>query len=90
MRAEVGLEYDTNAHRTEIIAGANNPPMVASPLERLVLAGTLSDQVADGQMLTLGATAAGKTTTPRRPPTRTSPLPSRRSPGRKHSGRGRR
>ncbi len=60
LRAEVGLEYDTNAHRTEIVAGANNPPIVASPLERLVLAGTLSDQVADGQMLTLGATAAGK------------------------------
>ena len=60
LRAEVGLEYDSNAHRTEIIAGADNPPIVASPLERLVLAGTLSDQVADGQMLTLGATAAGK------------------------------
>ena len=60
LRAEVGLEYDTNAHRTEIIAGADNPPIVASPLERLVLAGTLSDLVADGQLLTLGATAAGK------------------------------
>lgn len=59
-RAELGLEYDTNAHRTEIIAGADNPPIIASPLERLVLAATLSDQVADGQMLTLGATAAGK------------------------------
>jgi hypothetical protein len=60
LRAEVGLEYDTNAHRTEIVAGANNPPIVASPLERLVLAGTLSDLVADGQLLTLAATAAGK------------------------------
>ncbi len=60
LRAEVGLEYDTNAHRTEMVAGANNPPLVASPLERLVLAGTLSDLVADGQLLTLAATAAGK------------------------------
>jgi hypothetical protein len=60
LRAEVGLEYDTNAHRTEIIAGADNPPIVASPLERLVLAGTLSDLIAEGQLLTLGATAAGK------------------------------
>jgi hypothetical protein len=60
LRAEVGLEYDTNAHRTEIIAGADNPPLVFSPLERLVLAGTLSDVVAEGQVLTLGATAAGK------------------------------
>ena len=60
LRAEVGLEYDTNAHRTEIVAGGDNPPLVASPLERLVLAGTLSDVVADGQLLTLGATVAGK------------------------------
>ncbi len=60
LRTEVGLEYDTNAHRTEMVAGANNPPIVASPLERLVLAGTLSDLIADGQILTLGATAAGK------------------------------
>ena len=60
LRAEVGLEYDTNAHRTEMVAGANNPPIVASPLERLVLAGTLSDLVAEGQLLTLAATAAGK------------------------------
>ena len=60
LRAEVGLEYDTNAHRTEIIAKANNPPLIASPLERLVLAGTLSDLVADGQLVTLAATAAGK------------------------------
>ena len=60
LRAEVGLEYDTNAHHTEIVAGGDNPPLVASPLERLVLAGTLSDVVADGQLLTLGATVAGK------------------------------
>jgi hypothetical protein len=60
LRAEVGLEYDTNAHRTEMVAGANNAPVVASALERLVLAGTLSDLVAEGQLLTLAGTAAGK------------------------------
>jgi hypothetical protein len=60
LRAEAGLEYDTNAHRTELVAGGDNPPLVASLLERLVLAATLSDVVADGQLLTLGATAAGK------------------------------
>jgi hypothetical protein len=60
LRAELGLEYDTNAHRTEIVAGGDNPPVVASALERLVLAGTLSDVVADGQLITVGATAAGK------------------------------
>jgi hypothetical protein len=61
LRAELGFEYDTNAHHTEIVAGAiDNPPIVASPLERFVLAGTLSDVVTDGQTITLGATAAGK------------------------------
>jgi hypothetical protein len=60
LRAELGVEYDTNAHRTEIVAGGDNPPLVASALERLVLAGTLSDIVADGQLITLGATAAAK------------------------------
>ncbi|HXT97059.1 MAG TPA: hypothetical protein VN853_12215 [Polyangia bacterium] len=60
LRAEVGLEYDSNVHRAEIVARGDNPPLVASPLERLVLAATLSDVVADGQLLTLGATAAGK------------------------------
>jgi hypothetical protein len=60
LRAELGLEYDTNAHHTEIVAGGDNPPLVASPLERLVLAGTLSDVVAEGQLVTLGATVAAK------------------------------
>jgi hypothetical protein len=60
LRAELGLEYDTNAHRAELVAYGDNPPLVASPLERVVLAGTLSDAVAEGQLLTLGGTAAGK------------------------------
>src|SRR3954467_1235281 len=60
LRTEVGLEYDTNAHRTEMVAGAKNAPIVGSALERFVLAATLSDLIADGQLLTLAATAAGK------------------------------
>jgi hypothetical protein len=60
LRTEVGLEYDTNAHRTEVVAGAKNAPIVGSALERLVLAATLSDLIADGQLLTLAATAAAK------------------------------
>ncbi len=60
LRAELGVEYDTNAHHTEVVARGDNPPLVASALQRLVLAGTLSDAVADGQLVTLGATAAGK------------------------------
>jgi hypothetical protein len=60
LRAEAGLEYDSNAHRAEIITGAVNPPIVGSPLERLVLAWTLSQLVADGQTVALSATAAAK------------------------------
>ena len=60
LRAELGLEYDTNAHRTEIVAGADNPPIVASTVQRLVVAGTLSDVIADGQAVAMSATAAGK------------------------------
>ncbi len=60
LRAELGVEYDSNAHRTELVAGALNPPVVASAVERLVLGGTLSDAVADGQTVALSATLAGK------------------------------
>ncbi len=60
LRAELGAEYDTNAHRAEEVAGAANPPVIASPLERVVVSGTLSDAVADGQAIALAATVAGK------------------------------
>ncbi len=60
LRAEAGLEYDSNAHRAEIIDGALNPPIVGSLLERAVLSWTLSDVIADGQAVSLAATAAGK------------------------------
>jgi hypothetical protein len=60
LRAEAGLEYDSNAHRAELVSGAVNPPIVGSPVERLVLAGTLSDLIADGQAVALAATLAGK------------------------------
>jgi hypothetical protein len=60
LRAETGFEYDSNAHRTEIVAGALNPPIVASTVERVVLSGALSDRVADGQSVSMGATLAGK------------------------------
>jgi hypothetical protein len=60
LRAELGAEYDTNAHRAEVVAGAVNPPVIASPLERLVVSGALSDVVADGQAIALAATVAGK------------------------------
>ncbi len=60
LRAELGAEYDTNAHRAEMVTGAANAPVVASPVERVVVAGTLSDVVSDGQVIALAATVAGK------------------------------
>ncbi|HXJ22720.1 MAG TPA: hypothetical protein VMT03_21055 [Polyangia bacterium] len=60
LRAEAGLEIDTNAHRTEIIAGVPNPPIVTSSLERFVFTGTLADVVADRQAVIMSATLAGK------------------------------
>jgi hypothetical protein len=60
VRSEAGVEFDSNAHRTEIIAGADNPPVVSSFVERFVLSAGLSDVVADGQAVTMGATFAGK------------------------------
>ena len=61
LRGELGGEYDSNVHRTEIIANtAANPPVVASPLARAALSGHLADVVADRDQLTLSATLAGK------------------------------
>lgn len=60
LRTEAGLEIDSNAHRAENLTGAVNPPLVASALERLVLSWTLSDLIADGQLVALAATAAAK------------------------------
>jgi hypothetical protein len=60
LHAEGGLELDTNAHRTEIIAGLPNPPIVTSTLERFVLTGSLADVVADRQAVSMSATLAGK------------------------------
>jgi hypothetical protein len=60
LHVEGGLEIDTNAHRTEIIAGVPNPPIVVSSVERFVLSGTLADVVADGNAVSMAATFAGK------------------------------
>jgi hypothetical protein len=62
LRAELGPEIDTNAHRTEVIhvPGATNPPLVSSPLARGVLAGSLSDVVGNGHQVSMSATLAAK------------------------------
>ncbi len=60
LRGEAGLEYDSNAHRVELIAGAVNPPIVGSLVQRLVLSSALSDVIAGGQAVSMNATLAGK------------------------------
>jgi hypothetical protein len=62
LRAELGPELDTNAHRTEIVnvPGVVNPPVVSSPLARAVLAGSLSDVVGNGHEVSMSATLAAK------------------------------
>src|SRR5438552_1849001 len=59
LRAELGAEYDTNAHRTELI-NMQGPPIVASPLGRGVLTGTFADVLNARQDIALSATTAGK------------------------------
>ncbi|HVR64666.1 MAG TPA: hypothetical protein VMU50_22355, partial [Polyangia bacterium] len=59
LRAELGAEYDTNAQRTEVV-GSGGPPVVASPLARAVVTAQLSDQIAPGHDIALGAMAGGK------------------------------
>jgi hypothetical protein len=61
MRAELGGEYDDNAHRAEVVQGVENQPaVVGSPLARAAVGGRLSDVIARGQQLALSATLAGK------------------------------
>jgi hypothetical protein len=59
LRAELGTEYDSNAHRVEQIASAGVGP-VGSLLQRLVLSGQFFDQVALRHAVAGSATAAAK------------------------------
>ncbi len=62
VRAELGPEIDSNAHRTEQVKapGVFNPAPVISPLARAVLSASLQDIVAEGQQVAVSATLAGK------------------------------
>jgi len=62
LRAEVGAEYDSNAHRVEQIANTTVPPPapVGSLLQRVVLSAQLADQVAPRHAIAWSATAAAK------------------------------
>jgi hypothetical protein len=59
LRAELGVEGDTNPHRTESVNGVG-PPREASLLQRMVLAGTVFDTLGARQSLALNATVAAK------------------------------
>jgi hypothetical protein len=60
VRAELGGEIDTNAHRTEEIRGVQTPAPVVSPVARAVLAGSISDVLGDDHQVALTATVATK------------------------------
>lgn len=60
LNAQLGSEYDSNVHRTELVAGALNPGLVASPAARAVVSGSLSDAIANGQSVSVSAMGAGK------------------------------
>src|SRR5262245_26323760 len=59
IRAELGAEYDSNAHRVEQLA-SSDANLVGSFLQRLVLTGQLADQVAPRHAIAVSGTAAAK------------------------------
>jgi hypothetical protein len=59
LRAELGTEYDSNAHRVEQFATSQSV-LVASFLQRFVVIGQLIDQIAPRQAIAVSATAAAK------------------------------
>jgi hypothetical protein len=59
LRAELGSEYDSNAHRAEQLASLD-ARVVGSFLQRLVLTGQLADQVAPRHAIAVSGTAAAK------------------------------
>lgn len=60
LRAELGGELDTNAHRTEEIRGVVTPAPVVSPVVRAVLAGSISDVLGNDHQVALSTTVATK------------------------------
>jgi len=59
LRAEVGTEYDSNAHRVEQLTSSGSE-VVGSFLQRFVVSGNVVDQVAPRQAVAVTATAAAK------------------------------
>jgi hypothetical protein len=59
LHTELGVEYDSNAHRAERISTSGGD-LVGSFLQRLVLTGQLVDQVAPRHAIAMSATAGAK------------------------------
>ena len=59
LRAEVGGEYDSNAHRVEQLTSSGSE-VVGSFLQRFVVTGHVVDQIAPGHGVAVTATAAAK------------------------------
>ena len=59
LRAELGAEYDSNAHRVEQLASAPSG-LTGSFLQRIVVIGQLVDRIAPRQAIAVSATAAAK------------------------------
>ena len=60
LRAEIGTEYDSNVHRAEEIPGANSPPVVGSPLGRVVLGWSAADRLGTTQDVAFSLLGAAK------------------------------
>ena len=60
LRAEIGTEYDSNVHRAEEIPGAASPPVVGSPLGRVVLGWSAADRLGATQDVAFSLLGAAK------------------------------
>jgi hypothetical protein len=60
VHGELGCEFDSNVHRSEIVEGVEDFPLVSSPAARGVVGLNLSDAVGDRQQVTVSAVGAGK------------------------------
>ena len=57
---ELGVEYDSNAHRVEQLSSTAGTALVGSFLQRFVVSGQLADRVAPRHAIAMSATAAAK------------------------------
>ncbi len=60
LRAELGVEYDSNVHRSRAIGGTNESPVVGSPLGRAVLGWSVADRIGARQDVAFSLLGAAK------------------------------